>query len=192
MGLEGTVRVQGSAWAGNAAGRHAGPGSGRGQPSSYDPQEARTTREALAHIDRLHKAGRMEVLPGLLRRSQVFREAWLLLQTTSPEPVRTAAARAALASERRPAPVAAPPPVPYSAPPDSGLKIGAGLETARGAGGGASRQNHHPGRDAGVTQGSMTAAAPLHLITAALRIYQTQESRYAREQEPQARISLRV
>jgi hypothetical protein len=191
MELEGTMRVQGSTWAGRAAVKNAGPGSGQGQPRSYDPQEARTPKEALVHIDRLYKAGRMEDLPALLRRSQVFREAWLMLQTSSPESVQTVADQVALASRRGPSPVAAPPPVPYPGPP-RGLKAEAGPETAGEAEGGAAPKNPHPARDTGATQGSMTATAPLHLITAALRIYQTQESHYTREKEPLARISLRV
>jgi len=192
MELEGTVRVQGSTWAGRSALRNASPGSGQGQPRPYDPQEARTPKEALAHIDRLHKAGRMEDLPALLRRSQVFREAWLMLQTSSPDAVQTFADQVALASHRRPSPVAAPPPVPYLGSPRRGLKPEAGPDTVQGGAGGAPPTNPHPARDPGVTPGSMTAAAPWHLVNAALTIYQTQESRYARDKEPLARISLRV
>jgi hypothetical protein len=192
MELERTVRVQGSTWAGRAACSNAGPGSGQGQPRPYDPQEARTPKEALAHIDRLYKAGRMEKLPALLRRSQVFREAWLMLQTSSPDSVQTVADQVAISSRRRLPPPAPSPPVPYPGSPRRGLKPEAGPETAQGAQGGASPKNPHPARDIGVTPGSMTAAAPLNLITAALRIYQTQDSRYARDKEPLARISLRV
>jgi hypothetical protein len=192
MELERTVRVQGSTWVGRAAFRNAGSGSGQGQPHPYDRPEARTPQEALAHIDRLYKAGRMEDLPALLRRSQVFREAWLMLQTSSPDSVQTVADQAALASSRRPSSVAPPPPVPSLGSPRRGLKPEAGPETVQEGEGGASSKNPHPARDVGVTPGSMTAAAPLHIITAALRTYQTQESRYAREKEPLARISLRV
>jgi hypothetical protein len=55
------------------------------QPGSYNPSEAKTPGEALSYIAVLYKSGRMEDLAKLLRRSQVFRVAWLMLQQSSPE-----------------------------------------------------------------------------------------------------------
>jgi hypothetical protein len=75
---------------------------------------AQTPQEALTYIDRLYKTGRTDQLAAILRRSEVFREAWLLLQQRSfvdhpgiaaePEPAKLAAASASEDIPARPKP----------------------------------------------------------------------------------------
>jgi hypothetical protein len=191
MGLEEIRRVEGSPWAREPALKNARPGSGQGQPRSYNPDEARTPKEALAYINRLYKAGRMEDLPALLRRSQVFREAWLMLQQSSPGGVETGD-QVALSSCRRDNQVAAPPPVPYPGPPNRGLNPEAGPETVQGAGRGISPKKPTPAGEAEVAPGPLPAGTALHLLAAALRIYQSQDGRSAQEKESAPRLSLWV
>jgi len=59
------------------------PGLGERQLRPGGALEAQTPQEALTHIDLLYKSGRMGDLAGLLRRSEVFREAWRLVQQSS-------------------------------------------------------------------------------------------------------------
>jgi len=54
------------------------------QAGPYKSSEAKTPEEALSHIELLYQSGRMEDLGKLLRKSQVFRVAWLIVQQASP------------------------------------------------------------------------------------------------------------
>jgi hypothetical protein len=63
--------------------QNAKPGLGERQLRSGEAPQAQTPQEALSHIDFLYKSGRMGDLAGLLRRSEVFREAWRLVQQSS-------------------------------------------------------------------------------------------------------------
>lgn len=86
MGIEETIRSLGSVvWPGKPGPDSAKPRSAEGRPRAVNPTTAQTPKEALTYIERLHKTGRMEDLATLLRRSPVFREAWLTLQQSRPE-----------------------------------------------------------------------------------------------------------
>jgi hypothetical protein len=78
-------------WPGDPGLNNAKPRLEGRQPGSYNPSEAKTPGEALSYIELLYKSGRMEDLARLLRRSQVFRAAWLILQQSSPAIFETAA-----------------------------------------------------------------------------------------------------
>ena len=60
-----------------------------GKPKPSCPSAAQTPKEALTYIDLLYKTGRMEELAAILRRSKVFREAWLILQRSFASPPET-------------------------------------------------------------------------------------------------------
>jgi len=63
-------------------------GANQAKPHPYSPSAAQTPKEALTYLDLLYKTGRMQEVAAILRRSEVFREAWLILQrsfVTSPE-----------------------------------------------------------------------------------------------------------
>lgn len=72
------------AGAGGPGLNNAKPRSNERKPQPSSPSEAQTPKEALTHINLLYKTGRMEDLAALLRRSKVFREAWLILQQSFP------------------------------------------------------------------------------------------------------------
>ncbi len=72
------------AWPGDAGLNNTRPGLGGRQPRPDDPSGAKTPGEALSYIASLYKSGRMEDLAKLLRRSQVFRTAWLIVQQSTP------------------------------------------------------------------------------------------------------------
>jgi hypothetical protein len=91
MGVEETRRVQGPApWAGEAGLNNARPRPEEQPPRPANPSKARTPQEALTYIEQLYKSGRMEDLAALLRRSSVFRVAWLILQQSSPASLKAA------------------------------------------------------------------------------------------------------
>jgi hypothetical protein len=82
---EGIRSVDRIAWPGESGLNNAKPRLKGGQPGPYNPAKARTPQDALSYIELLYKSGHMEDLAKLLRRSQVFRAAWLILQQSSPE-----------------------------------------------------------------------------------------------------------
>ena len=85
MGFEDTIRVRGAAyWPREPGFSNARPGSEERQPRPDDPSGTRTPKEALTYIEGLYRSGRMEELATLLRQREVFREAWLMLQRSSP------------------------------------------------------------------------------------------------------------
>ena len=100
---------------------NAGSGAGGPRPQPSGPGAAQTPQEALTYIDRLYKTGRTDELAAILRRSEVFREAWLLLQQRSfatpagvseePDPKKSAGA-----FEPEQVPVALTPPQPIHGP----------------------------------------------------------------------------
>jgi hypothetical protein len=61
-------------------------GSEESKSNPSSPSAAQTPNEALSYIDQLYKTGRMEDLAAILRRSEVFREAWLILQRSFTTP----------------------------------------------------------------------------------------------------------
>jgi len=77
-------------WPGDSGLNNARPRSAGRQSGSYDPSVVKTPADALAYIELLYKSGRMEDLAKLLRKSQVFRVAWLILQQSSPDLSETA------------------------------------------------------------------------------------------------------
>jgi hypothetical protein len=86
MGCGGAIRrLDRIAWPGESGLNNAKPGLKGRHPGSDNPSEAKTPGEALSYIEMLYKSGRMEDLAKLLRSSQVFRAAWLILQQSSPE-----------------------------------------------------------------------------------------------------------
>jgi hypothetical protein len=91
------------------------------QPGSDDPATAKTPGEALSYIELLYKSGRTENLASLLRRSQVFRAAWLILQQSSSD-MSQAAAPSTGSSSQGETLASAHLPVPASGPPSTALK----------------------------------------------------------------------
>ena len=86
MGCGESIRsVDRIAWAGESGLNNARPRSEGRQPGPGNPSEAKTPAEALSHIELLYQSGRMEDLAKLLRKSKVFRAAWLILQQSSPD-----------------------------------------------------------------------------------------------------------
>jgi hypothetical protein len=86
MGYGEAIRSVGRvAWLGQSGLNNAKPRSAGRQPGPGGPSEAKTPAEALSHIELLYQSGRMEDLGKLLRKSQVFRAAWLILQQSSPD-----------------------------------------------------------------------------------------------------------
>jgi hypothetical protein len=89
---EAVLSSVGIAWPGEYGLNNAKPGLGGRQSRPGNPSEAKTPEEALSYIERLYKSGHTEDVAKLLRRSQVFRTAWLILQQSSPEVSETAGA----------------------------------------------------------------------------------------------------
>jgi hypothetical protein len=86
MGCGEAIRSVGQiAWPGEAGLNNAKPGSEGRESGPGKPSEAKTPAEALSYIELLYKSGRMEDLGKLLRKSQVFRAAWLIVQQSSPD-----------------------------------------------------------------------------------------------------------
>ena len=74
------------------------PGSSGSRSRPDNPAPAQTPGEALAYIERLYKAGRIQEVAGWLRRSQAFREAWQAIQQASQQYATAEAAIFALRS----------------------------------------------------------------------------------------------
>jgi hypothetical protein len=192
MEVEGTVRAEGFApWAGDPGLNIGKPGAVPGQSRPGHPSGAQTPREALSFIEVLYKAGRMEDLAGLLRQSKVFREAWLMIQRSSPAGWRpggevNGSSNRGATLDAAPGPVVSPgtPGQTMEAPPASlvlqAAAPGFGLNSA------AANLN------------SKTAATLLadgrsrRLHAMALQAYQSQEGQYTQDRAFGPRLSLRV
>ncbi len=161
------------------------PGLGEGQLRPGEVLEAKTPQEALTHIDVLYKSGRMGDLAGLLRRSEVFREAWRLMQQSSLSdlgPARSGKGSGyagepqdsgdfPVPQARSPAPAPQPPPAP------AGGEISALVASAP---------------DSGAARRARPAAAPGSWPAAALEAYHRQARAGAQPQEGVQRLSIRV
>jgi hypothetical protein len=192
MGLEETRRVQGLApWAGEGSLNNAKPRAEERPPRPSDPASARTPQEALAYIELLYKSGCMEDLAALLRRSAVFRQAWLTLQQTSPAGFQAVGVNSGSGNRgdtQGPAPL----PVPYRASPRGTVHTEPGAGRLKAATAGLPPEMWAAARDPGVEPGLLPAGKRNHLLIAALQVYRSQDRHYLREKELAPRLSLRV
>lgn len=125
MGLAGIIRNwEAPFWRQAPFSENRRPGSTSPRFSPDNPAAAQTPGEALAYIEKLYKAGRIEEVAGWLRRSPAFREAWQAIQQASQQYATAEAAILALRSGRftdgaKPQAPANQPnlPVPFSSPP---------------------------------------------------------------------------
>jgi len=187
------MRVQGlSTWAREPGLNNARTFLEERPPRSFNPLEVRTPEEALTYIDRLYKSGRMEDLAALLRRSKVFREAWLMLQQPAPAGS-WAGVEMHGSSGREDTRAPAPLPVLHLAPrqgtlsrpnPESGELRSATMRLPP--------TMADPATDYRVEPGSLKAKASGYLLNAALQAYQRQDRQYGPDQESAPRLSLRV
>lgn len=188
MDVEGTVGTPGScSWAGDQSLNIGKPGEVKGQTRPCHPDSVQTPRDALSYIELLYKSGRMEDLAGLLRQNQVFREAWLMIQRSSPSGWRPGG-EVAGSSNRGPTQGAAQVPAPSSGVP--GWKVGTptasqGLQTTA-----PSSSTAEPNSGTGAT--SFAAGRSRRSLAMGLKAYQSQENRYTREKTPGPQLSLRV
>jgi hypothetical protein len=196
MGYGEAIRSVGRiAWLGQSGLNNAKPRSEGRQPGPGNPSEAKTPAEALSHIELLYQSGRMEDLGKLLKKSQVFRAAWLILQRSSPD-LSEAAGEGKGASEGvengRPTYL----PVPYSGPTRPALEPGPGSPGPKEAG----RANNEfspqitaagiasdGGHDFFVTRSQ--AAHPLSLL---LQVYLNQDGYWARERQRGQLVSIQA
>jgi len=144
-----------------------------------------TPEEALSFINRLHKSGRMEDLATLLRRNKVFREAWLILQRSSPTDSETFKRVNISTCQIETAEPGNFPILPNQElnPEQELKKSGVAVEPEF--------------TSATVMQSRANASLnsafkPTHTLTAALQIYESQLSYYAQGKDPTVRISIRV
>lgn len=171
--------------------QHGKPRGTDRHPQSPDPAAVRTLKEALTFIEGLHKAGRMEELAGLLRRSRIFREAWLRLQQSSPaalegakEVQKTSRQGETQKANLVPIPITEPGPALKPGREPGGLKAATGF-TAR-------ISTFLLDRVAGSSPPRGGVSGSGHPCTMLLQVYQRQDGFYAGEQEPRPRISIRV
>lgn len=68
-------------------------GSNQAKPNPFSPSAAQSPKEALSYLDLLYKTGRMEEAAAILRRSGIFREAWLIFQRSFVTPPGTSEKR---------------------------------------------------------------------------------------------------
>jgi hypothetical protein len=181
------------AWSGEADLNNARSRSEGLQPGPYNPSGAKTPEEALSHIEMLYQSGRMEDLGKLLRKSQVFRVAWLILQQASPN-LSEAAGEGQGASYRgeygRPAYL----PVPASWPPRRTLVAQPGSPGPKAAGVAntelspqITRMASDGGHDFFVPQSQTAHPLGLHL-----QVYLNQDGFWARERQRGQLVSIRA
>jgi len=188
MGFGEAIRNLGRvAWPGESGLNNAKPRLKDRSPGSYNPLEAKTPREALTYIELLYKSGRMEDLAKLLRRSQVFRAAWLMLQQSSPEVFKsTAGVKGSAHRGKTQDPIYLP--APATGPPSlfSNLELGT------------------PGPEAGKTEffpqvpaaGNCSfeteAFQDARPLTSRLQVYQSQDRYCVQEKQHGQRINIRA
>ncbi|RJR40078.1 MAG: hypothetical protein C4567_11295 [Deltaproteobacteria bacterium] len=84
MGFELTIQGLSQVGRQGTPGRNrANPESGQGRRRAFNPEGAKTPKDALAHIELLYKTGRIGEVAALLRHSQAYRMAWQTLQLSS-------------------------------------------------------------------------------------------------------------
>ena len=168
------------------------PRLGGRQSGPDKPSAARTPDEALSYIELLYKSGRTEDLAKLLRRSQVFRTAWLILQQSS-SGVSAAGGKAhgptcgvgTGGPASLPVPVSRPPGrTPNPEPGSSGPEVG--------------KTESFPGVPAAVmaTDANNDSSAPgspaAQLLPLPLQVYLNQDAYWAREKQRGQLVSLRA
>jgi hypothetical protein len=179
-------------WPGEPGLNNAKPRFEGRQPGSYHPSEAKTPGEALSYIELLYKSGRMEDLAQLLRRSQVFRAAWLILQSSpaifeTPEGVKGSSCRGENHGPAYlPVPVSGPASLPLNPEPKS-----PGPEAGRAE---LSPQTPAAGMysDGGNDAFAARASKAVHPLTSLLQVYQYQDRYGVREKQRGQLISLRA
>jgi|YelNatPaOPRAMG01_1025707.scaffolds.fasta_scaffold00945_8 hypothetical protein len=189
---EGLRSVEGVAWWGDSALTSARPGSKDRQPGPKNPAEAKTPADALAHIALLYQSGRMEDLGKLLRKSQVFRAAWLILQQSSPQ-FSEAAGEDKGSSYVREYGGPAYLPIPAGGPPDPTRYSEPGLPGTEAAKAEVSLQNTPAGEpsDAGSVF-FVPRSQAAHLLHFLLQAYLSQDSYQARERQRGQSVSIRA
>ena len=188
MGIEGTAGVkETTGWAGGAALNGTTPRFKARQLQPGSPPRAKTPEEARAHIDMLYKSGRMSDLAGLLRGSEVFREAWLTLQRSTPaepEPANKGSGAAANGQTESSANL----PVAWDPAPGQQVSVNPGRPGVAGAETAASNLATGPGDQVG----ARPAGTPAHLWKAALRAYRRQDPGYTPDNNQGSQLSLRA
>ncbi len=175
------------AWLGEAGLNHTKPRAEDRQPGPDHLPEAKTTAEAFSHIELLYQSGRMEDLGQLLRKSQVFRAAWLILQQSSSDLSEAAGGGEGSAYQGKyggpaylPVPASGPPqPAPEPQQGTPGAKVGQAETRAEAASEGT--------RDFFAPQSQ--GAHPLSLL---LQAYLNQDGYWARERQRGQLVSLRA
>lgn len=194
MGYGEAIRSVGRiAWLGQSGLNHTKPGSEGRQPGPGNPSEAKTPAEALSHIELLYQSGRMEDLGKLLRKSQVFRAAWLILQQSSPD-LSEAAGEGKGASygveNGRPAYL----PVPYSGPPRPILDPEPGSPGPRVAGG--ANAEFSPQITGMASDGGndffVSRSQTAHPLSLLLQVYLNQDGYWARERQRGQLVSIQA
>jgi hypothetical protein len=170
------------------------PGSARRQSLADKPSEAQTPQEALTYIELLYKSGRMEDLAALLRRSAVFREAWLMLQQSSPVYSEAAeVARASAGFQETPGHTNFPVSSSDSASPSPKLNADQGLVGLKAATEtGVSPEMPAASKEPGIQNHPVLAGKPKRPLATALKAYTSQYLYYSREKDHSPRFSLRV
>jgi hypothetical protein len=178
------------AWPGESGLNNAKPRLTGRQPGPDNPTEAKTPREALSYIEMLYKSGRMEDLAKLLRKSQVFRAAWLILQQSSPDVSGAGGGCKGSLDQGDPQgpanlPVSASDPPALTFKPElrsPGPQVGKSLSQIPAAGMASNERN-------GVFVPRSQAARPLTLL---LQVYHNQDAYRAREKQRGQLVSIRA
>jgi hypothetical protein len=195
MGLGEAIRsVDRIAWPRGPGLNNAKPGLGGRHPGSDNPPMAKTPGEALTYIELLYKSGRMEELAKLLRRSQVFRVAWLIVQQSSPDVCQAAAGVTGSAHRRKtrepaglPVPATLPPSIPLNPEPGPpGPEAGRAEFSPQGP---AASMDSAAGTGSFFTRAFQAAAHPLASL---LQVYQSQDRFGVQEQQRGQLISIRA
>jgi hypothetical protein len=196
MGCAEAIRgVDGIAWPGKSGLNNAKPRSGGRQPGLSNPPQAKTPAEALSYIELLYKSGRMEDLAKLLRKSQVFRVAWLILQQSAPG-VSEAAGKGhgSLCRGKREGPASLP--VPASGP--QSLSLEPGPESSGAKVPGVANTEFSPPVPAvrlasdGANDAFASRSQAAHPLNFLLQAYQNQEDYWARERQRGQMVSIRA
>ncbi len=192
MGILETMRVQNPApWTGETGLHHARPGPGERAPHLAEPFEARTPQEALNYIEILYQSGRMKDLAGLLRRSPVFREAWLRLQQSSQAGLKvTAEDHDSLSRGKTQLPDNLP--VPYAFGPDGTVSSVSGPAGFKAIETGSAPEMATAALGPGSEPGLLATGGPNRRLSAALQAYQRQDRQYAQNMAGASRLSLWV
>jgi hypothetical protein len=186
MGIAESVRsLSPVASPGGDSRKYAKPRSDERNPRPFCSSEVQTLKDALNFINQLHKSGRMEDLASLLRRNQIFREAWLLVQRSSP--TRSATLNQDNISSCRMEPAGSgdfPIPLNHELNPE--------LEFATSGVAAEAKYKSATVIPAGADTCGNSAFQPSSTLIAALQVYKKQLCYFGQEKDPTLRISIRV